>query len=326
MLEELRRYRNLGTPNFFFELLSLLKNNKSKTFTRADIEKLFFNRTIDGKSIFDGCIEMAIRIKVLELENNFLKIENKFLHSWKSNFQMNDKFIEYLFSALKEDAEFYNIFCSVNLSYDITLKSFQINNRAFGLKYSNFKQLLINFGVIVPHHISHINIFIINNRFKYLFEKTVVPFIKKKLLSLEDLKKRLEQQQLHGEDAEKFVLSFENNRLANQKEIVWVAAYAVNEGYDIASYDTVSDELPNRLIEVKSFDGPLPRFFWTRNEFNCAKHRNNNYWLYLVNRTKMKSVGYKPMMIQNPYFKILLNEENWSKVIEKYKLTYICAS
>lgn len=326
MLEELRRYRNLGTPNFFFELLSLLKNNKSKTFTRADVEKLFFNRIIDGRTIFDGCIEMALRINVLELENNFLKLENKFLHSWKSNFEMNDKFIEYLFSALKEDAAFCNILCSNNLSYAATLKSFQINNRAFGLKYSNFKQLLIDFGVIIPHPISHFNIFIINNRFKNLFENTVVPVIKRKLLSLEELKKRLEQQQLHGEEAEKYVLSFENNRLANRKGIVWVAEYAVNEGFDIASYDAVTDELPNRLIEVKSFDGPLPRFFWTRNEFNTAKLKKNNYWLYLVNRTEMKSVGYKPMMIQNPYFKILFNKKNWSTVIEKYEITFECES
>ena len=134
----------------------------------------------------------------------------------------------------------------------------------------------------------------------------------------------MEQQQLHGEEAEKFVLSFENNRLANQKGIVWVAEFAVNEGYDIASYDRVTDELPNRLIEVKSFDGPLPRFFWTRNEINTAKHKKNNYWLYLVNRTQMKSFGYKPMMIQNPYFEILFNEKNWSAVIEKYELTFVC--
>lgn len=42
MLEELRRYRNFGTPNYFFELLSTLKENQEATYTIADIEILFY--------------------------------------------------------------------------------------------------------------------------------------------------------------------------------------------------------------------------------------------------------------------------------------------
>ena len=76
MLKELRRYRNFGTPNYFFELLSTLKAKQEATYTRTDIEKLFYNRVIDGRSIFDGCLEIAIKTEMLVVENDFLTLSN----------------------------------------------------------------------------------------------------------------------------------------------------------------------------------------------------------------------------------------------------------
>src|SRR5690606_2967054 len=111
MLEDLRRYRNFGTPNYFFELLSTLKGNPEATYTIADIEKLFYNRVIDGRSIFDGCIEIAIKTEILVFENDFLSLSNGVVDSLNSISQMRDKFVEYLFKALKNDDEFHKIFC-----------------------------------------------------------------------------------------------------------------------------------------------------------------------------------------------------------------------
>lgn len=324
MLEDLRRYRNFGTPNYFFELLSTLKENQEATYTRTDIEKLFYNRVIDGRSIFDGCIEIAIKTEVLVFENDFLTLGHGVVDSLNSISQMRDKFVEYLFKALKNDDEFHNIFCSDYLSHDIIYKSLQINNRAFGLKYSNFKQLLIDFEAIKAHPTTELNTFIINNRYKKLFDKTVLPEIKKRKIGIEEFRKVMEQQQIYGEEAEKFVLNFEFARLKEKKEIDWVAEYIVNEGYDIASYNHESDEFPNRFIEVKSYDGEIPYFFWSRNEYSVAKRKKDDYWLYLVNRSEMNKNEYVPIMIQNPYEEILSNDQNWDKQIEKYKVELIC--
>ncbi|QLH45000.1 MAG: hypothetical protein HWD58_04950 [Bacteroidota bacterium] len=71
MLEELRRFKNFGTPNYFFELLSTLKAKQDATYTRTDIDKLFYNRVIDGRSIFDGCLEIAIKTQIVEVEKTF---------------------------------------------------------------------------------------------------------------------------------------------------------------------------------------------------------------------------------------------------------------
>jgi hypothetical protein len=319
MLEELRRYRNFGTPNYFFELLSRLKENQEANYTKTDIEKLFYNRVIDGRSVFDGCLEIAIKTEVLVFENNFLSLNNGVIDSLNSIYQMTDKFVEYLFNALKDDDEFHKIFCSDYLSHDIIYKSLQINNRAFGLKYSNFKQLLIDFGAIKTHPTTELNSFIINSRYKKLFDKTVLPEIKKRKIGIEEFRRAMEQQQIYGEEAEKFVLNFEFIRLKKQKEIDWVAEYIVNEGYDIASYNHESDDLPNRFIEVKSYDGEIPYFFWSRNEYSVAKRKKNEYWLYLVNRSEINLKEYKPKMIQNPIESVLNNSE-WIKEVDKYKI------
>lgn len=323
MLEELRRYRNFGTPNYFFELLNTLKENQEATYTRTDIEKLFYNRVIDGRSIFDGCIEIAIKTEILVFENDFLSLNNGVVDSLNSISHMRDKFVEYLLKALKDDDEFHKIFCSDYLSHDIIYKSLQINNRAFSLKYSNLKQLLIDFEVIKTHPTIELNSFIINNRYKKLFDKTLLPEIKKRKIGIEEFRKAMERQQIYGEEAEKFVLNFEFVRLKKQKEINWVAEYIVNEGYDIASYNHESDELPNRFIEVKSYDGEKPYFFWSRNEYSVAKLKKDDYWLYLVNRSEMKNAEYSPILIQNPYETIMNNSQNWDKQIEKYRIELI---
>lgn len=323
MLEELRKYINFGTPNYFFELLSTLKVNQQATYTITDIEKLFYNRIIDGRSIFDGCLELAIKTEILVFENNILYLSNGIDDSLNSIGQMRDKIIEYLFKALKDDDEFHKIFCSDYLSHDIIYKSLQINNRAFGLKYSNFKQLLIDFEAIKTHPTTELNSFIINNRYKKLFDKTVLPEIKKRKIGVEEFRKAMEQQQIYGDEAEKFVLNFEFIRLNSLKEIDWVAEYIVNEGYDIASYNQGSDEFPNRFIEVKSYDGSKPYFFWSRNEYSVAKIKKNEYWLYLINRSEMNKEDYVPIMVQNPFDTILRDDGVWDKQIDKYKIELI---
>lgn len=320
MLKELRRYRNFGTPNYFFELLSTIKDNQGVNYSVLDIQKLFYNRVIDGRSIFDGCLEIAMKAEILIYQNDSFSLNDGITNSLNSIGQMRDKFIEYLFIVLKDDEEFHKIFCSDYLSHDIIYKSLQINNSAFGLKYSNFKQFLIDFEAIKRHPTVQLNNFIINNRYKKLFDKTVLPEIKRRKIGIEEFRKAMEQQQIYGEEAEKFVLNFEFMRLNKQKEIDWVAEYVVNEGYDIASYNHESDEFPNRFIEVKSYEGKTPYFFWSRNEYSIAKLKKEEYWLYLINRTEMNNEDYSPLLIQNPYEKILDNT-SWIKEIDKYKIT-----
>lgn len=142
-----------------------------------------------------------------------------------------------------------------------------------------------------------------------------------KKISPEEFEEELERKKIFGLEAEKFVLQFERNRLQNQKEIDWVASYIVNEGYDISSYNAIEDKQPNRFIEVKSYDGPKPYFYWSKNEYQVAKLKGENYWIYLVNRSKLKNEGYEPEMYRDP-FNTILGDHNidWIEEIDKYKI------
>ena len=71
-------------------------------------------------------------------------------------------------------------FSSKNLSHDIIYKSLQLNNSAFEFKYSNFKQLLLDFNLILEHPTPEFKSYIINQRYKKLFDKSVLPEIKQK--------------------------------------------------------------------------------------------------------------------------------------------------
>jgi len=319
MLKELKRYDNLGTPNYFYELFKTLDEHKAIDWQISNIQDLFYNRIIDDRGIYDGCIDLALKINILHLKDNFISLDENFCNYLNGIGQMSDKFNECLLSALKDDESFHKIFCSEFLSYDIVYKSVQISNSAFGFRFSNFKQLLIDFDIIETHPTPEINSFILNSRYRRLFDKTVLPEIRKRKIGVEELKLSLEQQQIYGEEAERFVLKFEYHRLNQSKKIDWVAEYVANDGYDIASYDNESDNEYNRFIEVKSYEGNTPYFFWSRNEYMVAERRQERYWLYLVNRKEMDNNNYEPKMIQNPFVEILQNPDA-NITIEKYKI------
>lgn len=323
MLNDLRRYENLGTPSYYYQLLTTINDSRESGWRIDDADRLFYNKVVDGRRIFDGCLVLALRIKLLVSRDGFLLVDDKVSFFLGSETQMRDKFVECLLKELVEDDDFHQIFNSKHLSYDVIYKSFQISNNAFGFKFSSFKQLLLDFDVIKHHPVPEIRGFVLNSRYKKAFDKIALPEIKKRKIGIDELRKNLEEQQIYGEEAEKFVLFFEKKRLGEAKPVEWIAEYVANEGYDIASFDaeTDSDDEYNRFIEVKSYAGNKPYFYWSRNEFLVAKRRQEKYWLYLVNRDEMDSVEYVPIMIQDPY-EIVFKNDSWIEQVEKYKFEW----
>ena len=316
MLKELSHYENLGTPQYFWELFDILEKS-NQVWTRKEVQEYFFNRLIDGRNIFDGCLPFMELMGIIKInKDEEIVLDVSLLEFLKSQQYLSGKLIEMLFQELKNDEIFYEIFCSQNISYDIIYHSIQISNSAFHFKYANFKQFLIDFDFLLVHPDKQVNKLVINSRYKKVFDKTVLLEIRKRKIGIEELKKSLEQQQTYGEEAEKFVLHFENQRLKNQKNIDWVAEYWANAGYDVASYNNIESKKQDRFIEVKSYSGQ-PNFFWSRNEIETARIRKDKYFLYLVNRDKMEFENYTPIIIQNPY-QFVLKNDTWNKRVEKY--------
>ena len=136
-------------------------------------------------------------------------------------------------------------------------------------------------------------------------------------MSLEALKEKLKKQELSGESAERFTLEFEQQRLNPKEGVQWIAPYDVSAGFDVLSFHTKDDAEPNRFIEVKSYVGNSPYFYWTRNEMKVAQEKKDDYFVYLVNRDKMHLEDYTPEMIANPIQNILDND-SWDRYVDKY--------
>lgn len=136
---------------------------------------------------------------------------------------------------------------------------------------------------------------------------------KKRLISLQELQEIHELQSAAGAEAEKFVLKYERRRLAlrgNLSNLRIISDYNVSAGYDITSYNSASSVKIDRFIEVKSFIGAKPQFYWTKNEIAVSRRYGNNYFIYLVDRNQIDNHEYEPMIIQNPS-KNVLNSGRW---------------
>ena len=110
---------------------------------------------------------------------------------------------------------------------------------------------------------------------------------------------------------------YEKSRLDGKEGVEWIAPYDSAAGFDILSYHDKDNHENNRFIEVKSYAGNKPYFYWTRNEMNVAKSRGMDYMIYLVCRDRMNEEGYHPIIIANPIPNILEKKE-WLKEVDKY--------
>jgi len=322
MLNDLRKYENLGTPNYFYELSKQINQNKNY-WTLNNLNELFANKIIDGRMNFDGCLFFAISIKlIISDDEEYFSLNPLFEGYLVSDIYLQNKLLEQIFISLVDTPEFHEIFNSQYISYDVIYNKIQITNSAFKLKYSNFKQLLIDFNFITPHPDEHFKKYIIDGKYKKLFDKHILPSIKKEMFGINELRKQIERNNIYGEEAEYFVLEFEKKRLSGHAtidKIEKISDYHVNAGYDIISFDNINSEILNRCIEVKSFS-EVESFFWSRNEIDVSKIKENEYFLYLIDRSKINDKNYVPFIIQNPY-KNVLNENKWNKRIEKYFIT-----
>ena len=318
MLKELKQYDNLGTPKYFWELVQLLQ--KRDTWKLADVKLHFYNRIIDGKQIFDGCIPILEICGIIEVKEESKEVILDYpFTSLFSEQSCSNRLLESFLAELNQDADFHQIFKSSQYDYK-EHRTIVVDGAAFGLKYVNAKKLLINFRFLIPHP-QIPKKFLINSTWKKYVDKNISPRVRK-VLSLEELQKKLRQQELNGEISEKYVLKFEKKRLDAKGGIHWVAPYDTGAGFDILSFHTKEDTEPRRFIEVKSYAGSTPYFYWSKNEIKVATDNAENYVLYLVDRNKINEADYKPEMIRDP-IKNILNNQSWEKSVDTFFLRKI---
>ncbi len=314
MLDELSQYENLGTPGFFWELLGKIHRDSAR-WTTEDVRQHFSNRIVDGESIFDGCIPMGTTIGVIMVDGQgSISMNATFATFLVDERYLRGKIIERMLEALKEDGVFLGIFSPRYLSFDIVYHLIQIENSAFKFKYAGFRRFLISFGLLNPHPDPKIRKLIINPKHRRLFDKYVLTELRKRKIGIENLHAMLEQKQIAGADAEDFVVGFDRNRLTGHLRlgsVQRISDYDVAAGYDVVSFNDAHSSVHDRFIEVKSCSLDN-RFYWSKNEVEQARIKRNQYFLYLVDPAKMKAQGYKPMIIQNPYENVFV-DDSWTR-------------
>jgi hypothetical protein len=300
----------------------LLKSNKAtlkrgleyfSKITSENSKNVFFNltRTTNLKDI-DIKFILTFLLKTRHIEFSNDKIIKRI--QFDSNLII-DELIFFYYSILTNNKQLDKALF-VKSKFSVSEDEISIDIFSVQIKYRVYFTILQNLGLLIKTEKKGVAIIKNYTLAKKFLERPL------KKISPEEFKKEQEQKRIYGEEAERFVVDFETKRLNYKKEIDWVAEYIVNEGYDVASYDNETDSIPNRFIEVKSYDGNVPYFFWSRNEYIVAKRKQEEYWIYLVDRKEMNNENYQPIMKQNPYESIL-KDDTWNKQVDKYKISLI---
>lgn len=321
MLQELSHYENIGSPEVFYTLFKKINNSKKK-WTVNDVEEFFYNRIIGGASIFDGCLEFANTIGLLSVNKQRIISLNSLVN--KKELPHKEKLKELLvdrtLKTFKDDEDFIEIFDSRFLSFDIGNDVIEIEMSAFTFKYANFRDFLLSVEFILSHPNKNIHKFIINSKYKSDFDEMVLPAVKARKVSIEEIKQAQELKEKYGLEAEEYVVAYEKERLEGHpglSEIKRISDYHADAGYDVLSYENIDSRSLDRHIEVKSFSG-VPSFYWSRNEIDIARIEKGQYFLYLINRDLMNKEEYEPIIIKNPYENVIQQKEGWISSVQSY--------
>jgi len=300
----------------FNDFLSVAEYLSKKKYSQEEL--IFTIRHLFESQIkSDEFIRLSLSINFLIKDNNNYFINEKFEGVVLKNKEMFKRiFLEIFFEKIRQTDYCFEIFSSNNIVFESRLKSYSISKNAFGFRYSNLMKILASFDFITEINIGSNSLFKINNEFIDLLGFASEQTYSKKI-SVAEFERILPLKQKYGLEAEEFVLNFERKRLS-KKEIFWISQNIVNEGYDIASYNSPLDTIINRFIEVKSYRGNKEYFTWSKNEVRVSKIKRDSYWLYLVNRDLIGANDYHPVMIQNP-FESIFNNSKWSKDPQSWK-------
>ena len=204
--------------------------------------------------------------------------------------------------------------------YDSVQCCYAFKNELFPLSLSSLRNVLISQGFLIPSRDTEMTRFYISPTYEILIAKHCKA--RRKLLSLKQLKRQLEENELAGEKAEEFVFEYERKRLGQplSEKVRRISEIDVTAGYDIVSFDSNQSAGPDRFIEVKAVSNI--GFYWSRNEYEIAKLKGDTYYLYLVNLNRINEQNYSPKMIQNPAINIMDTDE-WFVEPQSYYVKHI---
>ena len=202
-------------------------------------------------------------------------------------------------------------------SYDAVQSCYLFKNELLPLSLSAVRNVLISQGFLIAERDVQGTKFYIAPTYDSIVAKHCK--LKRKQLSIKQLKKQLEDNELAGEKAELFVLTFEKARIGQPlcDKIKRISEIDTSAGYDIVSLNSPDSQEPDRFIEVKAVSSF--GFYWSKNEYEIAKLKGEKYYLYLVELTRISVPGYTPEIIQNPASHVM-DSDSWLVEAQSYHI------
>lgn len=221
--------------------------------------------------------------------------------------------VKFLFEA--------NILNTEMFAYESSSNRIRFKNELLPLSFSSVRNVLISQGLFEIERLSQKTVFYLNQDYIAFIENSIRK--QKKQFTLEHLKKKIEENEIAGDKAEKFVLNYEKNRLPEflGDKIKIISSIDVSAGYDIISFNSENSTAIDRFIEVKAV-GKNDSFYWSENEYETAKLLGSQYYLYLVDLSKIELPGYIPLTISNPAIQIM-NSTDWLVETQTYHIRHI---
>lgn len=252
----------------------------------------FFNKYT--YNLLDNSVQLLIELNLIIRKDDGILTTNKIDFNTATFNVIANRLLEYIIVSSPDFFQFSYIDDENQSMYFIPIK------------YHMLRNILLEADLIKS---VNSNLYVIDNFYDSLF----VQLHKKKnrQMSLEELKRKLELQEIIGEKAELFVIDYEKKKFPNRK-INYISPIDVSAGYDIKSYIDITSTTSDKLIEVKCIDKE-GNFFISRNELLTAKLYPECYYLYLVD----SSFTHPPIEIDDVFTK-LNNSDRYS--IEKIKV------
>jgi hypothetical protein len=326
MLNKLLNHNDYGSyEDLSFLLFDVLDFNEAKPI--VDIKNFSRERSISLYFSIDAALDIIYFIGWIDIAGELLQPIriNDVLRYKEDEKKIKRLLIEAIITKLKDINELKNFIRLDSFKYDFSHDGIVLRNHMVPLQFSGLRNLFFELGLFSKH--ASPTLIQINENYTDYFIREIAFWVNEQFtrdiqtneltyeqyLQIQDIKNN------YGAEAEKFVLEYERSRLIDHPEyekIKLISNIDVGAGFDIISFDDKNSRNYNRFIEVKSLSENI-QFYWSRNEVRVAELKQHQYYLYLVNRDKMKIEDYTPIMIQNPYHTIF-QDDGWSKNAETW--------
>lgn len=291
--------------NIFFENILLLYKLGKDTPNNILSVKNNYNRQ---KNYLLENLNFLIKINFFTIKNNEIII----------NINEEEKIGPYLIELIMKDVEYGSCLKNYLVNFkinDYDLPSF-IPIRFYNYETSYLRDFLISLGYVKK-----------NKKEFQLLKPEILNFLKNFKLTPQALEKKLLNQKILGNNAEKLIFENEKSFLINSginKKPIHIAMEDVSAGYDILSFRKENDIVREIYIEVKAVSLSNYQFHLSTSEYQTALKLNSNYFIYLLPVDYSLYEGFdlnSVLRINNIKENIFENKIDWKVASDGYLIT-----